>query len=252
VHRNGKVSWRLIGVLVLVLLFVVVVLQNTQVVRSQLFFWTLSMPRIILLFFALLVGFAVGYCATGRDRGREKSYLIPRAKGGRASGLEKPGSGNLRLARTRIETRETRAGLTKPVGKRSTLVTVGVLGVAAVCLLIGLFGANHAPNEVIARGIQLMPARTEDGGQEVPFALVAPNATDVSVLGDFNLWEPTALSEADGDGVWRTSMFLPLGRYEYAFLVDGRWWGQDPLADEYVRSFGEFSSVRYVGGGDGA
>jgi len=81
VHRTGKVSWRLIGVLVLVLLFVVVVVQNTQIVRIQLFFWTLSMSRIILLCFALLVGFAVGYCATGRNKGREKSYLIRRAKG---------------------------------------------------------------------------------------------------------------------------------------------------------------------------
>ena len=60
--------------------------------------------------------------------------------------------------------------------------------------------------------------RTEDGRQEVPFALVAPNATDVSVHGDFNFWEPSALSNADGDGVWMTSMFLPPGRYEYAFV----------------------------------
>ena len=143
-------------------------------------------------------------------------------------------------------------GSTKPVGKRSALPTVGVLGVAAVVgLVIGFVAANQAPKEAIARGIQLVPVRTEDGRQEVPFALVAPNATDISVLGDFNLWEPTALSDADGDGVWRTSMFLPPGRYEYAFVIDGRWWGQDPLADEYVRSFGEYSSVRYVGGGDG-
>ena len=139
------------------------------------------------------------------------------------------------------------------MGKRSTLLAVGVLGVAAVVgLVIGLVAANQAPKEAITRGIQLVPVRTEDGRQEVAFALVAPNATDVSVLGDFNLWEPTALSDADGDGVWRTSMFLPPGRYEYALVIDGRWWGQDPLADEYVRSFGEYSSVRYVGGGNGA
>jgi len=80
VHRNGKVSWRLIGVLVLVLLFVVVVLQNTQVVRIQLFFWTLSMSRIILLCFALVVGFAVGYFTTGWGNRRAKGYLIRKAK----------------------------------------------------------------------------------------------------------------------------------------------------------------------------
>jgi hypothetical protein len=46
---------------------------------------------------------------------------------------------------------------------------------------------------------------------------------------------------------------LPPGRYEYAFLVDGSWRGQDPDADEYIQSFGQFSSVRYIGrGGDDA
>ena len=137
------------------------------------------------------------------------------------------------------------------MGKRSTLLAFGVLGVAAVVgLLIGFVAANQAPKEAIARGIQLMPVRTGDGMQEVPFVWVVLNAAEVSVLGDFNLWEPTALSDVDGDGVWRTSMFLPPGRYEYAFVIDGRWWGQDPLADEYVSSFAECSSVRYVRAGD--
>jgi uncharacterized integral membrane protein len=81
VHRNGKVSWRLVGITALLLLFLVVVLQNTQIVPIQLFFWTLSMSRIILLCFALLVGFAVGYYMAGRGKGRERADLIRRAKG---------------------------------------------------------------------------------------------------------------------------------------------------------------------------
>jgi 1,4-alpha-glucan branching enzyme len=73
------------------------------------------------------------------------------------------------------------------------------------------------------------------------------------VVGNFNDWEATPLSDENGDGIWTASIPLPPGRYEYAFVVDGRWWGQDPLADEYVRSFGEYNSVRYVGQvGDGA
>jgi 1,4-alpha-glucan branching enzyme len=79
----------------------------------------------------------------------------------------------------------------------------------------------------------------------------APNAKSVAVLGTFNNWEPTPLTE-NKDGIWTASLTLPPGRYEYAFVVDGRWWGQDPLADEYVHSFGEYNSVRYVGkAGDG-
>jgi hypothetical protein len=147
----------------------------------------------------------------------------------------------------------SREGSPKPVHRKGLLLAAGVLCVAALAvLLIGAVVLKHAPTEAIARGIQLMPIRTEDGRQEILFALVVPDATDVSVLGDFNLWEATALSDVDGDGVWKTILFLPPGRYEYAFVIDGRWWGQDPAADEYVRSFGGYSSVRYVGGGDGA
>jgi 1,4-alpha-glucan branching enzyme len=87
----------------------------------------------------------------------------------------------------------------------------------------------------------------------VLFILPALNARVVSVVGSFSEWEPVPLSDDDGDGIWTTEIPLPPGRYEYAFIIDGRWWGQDPSADEYIRSFGEYSSVRYVGGGgDGA
>ena len=123
---------------------------------------------------------------------------------------------------------------------------------AAICLLVGVFAANQFGFDGGPPRIRLTPSRAADGSQEVLFVLPALNATDVSVVGNFNSWEPTALSDDDNDGIWMASIPLPPGRYEYAFVIDGRWWGQDPLADEYVQSFGEYSSVRYVGGGDGA
>ena len=130
---------------------------------------------------------------------------------------------------------------------------LGVVGATApICLLIGFFVANQFGFDDGTPGIRLTPSRTADGTQEVLFVLPALDATDVSVVGNFNSWEPTALSDDDNDGIWMASIPLPPGRYEYAFVIDGRWWGQDPLADEYVQSFGEYSSVRYVGGGDGA
>ncbi|RLE31277.1 hypothetical protein DRJ54_00810 [Candidatus Acetothermia bacterium] len=84
------------------------------------------------------------------------------------------------------------------------------------------------------------------------FAVVDPQAQSVAVVGDFSAWEPIPLSDPDGDGIWTAVLDLPPGRYEYAFVVDGNWVGQDPQADEYVRSFGEYTSVRYVGTGGGA
>jgi len=94
-----------------------------------------------------------------------------------------------------------------------------------------------------------LPAHAQGG---TLFAVVDPGAHSVAVVGDFSAWQPVPLSDPDGDGIWTTVLDLPPGRYEYAFVVDGRWIGQDPQADEYVRSFGEYASVRYVGTGGGA
>jgi len=51
---------KLITALVLVLLLLVVVLQNTQQVETRILFVTLTMPRAALLAGTLLVGIAVG------------------------------------------------------------------------------------------------------------------------------------------------------------------------------------------------
>lgn len=80
------------------------------------------------------------------------------------------------------------------------------------------------------------------------FVIAAPGARQVAVVGDFSAWQPIPLSDPDRDGIWTAIIPLPPGRYEYAFLVDGKWVGQDPLAQEYLRTFGEYVSVRYVGG----
>jgi len=135
-------------------------------------------------------------------------------------------------------------------GRIGQLSVVGAT--AAICLLVGVFVASQFGLDRTSSGIRLTPSQNADGTQEILFVLPALNADDVSVVGTFNAWEPTALSDEDDDGIWTASIPLPPGRYEYAFIIDGRWWGQDPLADEYVRSYGEYSSVRYVGGGDGA
>jgi hypothetical protein len=133
----------------------------------------------------------------------------------------------------------------------------GQLGViaatAAAFLLVGLFiGRDFVPGGGEPVGPQTAILRSQTGN-EVLFLLPALNAENVSVVGSFNEWEPTPLTDDDHDGIWTANIPLPPGRYEYAFIIDGRWWGQDPLADEYIRSFGEYSSVRYVGGGgDGA
>ena len=131
---------------------------------------------------------------------------------------------------------------------------LAVIGATAVVfLLVGTFLAERVsflggePDKAVSM------SAVAKSGDSVLFLMPAPGAQSVTVVGNFNNWEATPLADDDGDGIWTASIPLSPGRYEYAFVVDGRWWGQDPLADEYVRSFGDYSSVRYVGrAGDGA
>lgn len=48
-------------VLVLIVLFVIILVQNTQVIDVQIFFWKIAMSRIIMICFLLLMGFFIGY-----------------------------------------------------------------------------------------------------------------------------------------------------------------------------------------------
>jgi Carbohydrate-binding module 48 (Isoamylase N-terminal domain) len=81
------------------------------------------------------------------------------------------------------------------------------------------------------------------------FVLVAPQASTVSLVGDFNDWDPARSPMQTAQGVWATTVPLAPGRYRYAFLVNGVEWRADPGAppardDE----FGAPSSVITVGG----
>lgn len=79
------------------------------------------------------------------------------------------------------------------------------------------------------------------------FIVAYPEAKSVAVAGDFNGWTPTLLENRDG--LWIIKLNLSPGRYEYAFIIDGKLWVPDPRADEYVKTyFDKYNSVRYVRG----
>ena len=82
---------------------------------------------------------------------------------------------------------------------------------------------------------------------EVLFLVPPLNADSVAILGDFNNWRPTPM-QRQSNGLWAIRLKLGPGRYEYGFQIDGRWWGQDPRAHEYVRSYDTYNSVIYVRG----
>jgi len=62
--------------------------------------------------------------------------------------------------------------------------------------------------------------------KSVMFTLEAPAGLEVSVAGSFNDWKPQAMTKGS-DGLWRITVQLAHGTYEYKFLVDGDW-REDP------------------------
>jgi len=62
------------------------------------------------------------------------------------------------------------------------------------------------------------------GKKRVTFILEVKGAKNISLMGDFNNWnEKTHPMKKDDDDLWKKTVFLNSGRYEYRFLVDGQW-----------------------------
>jgi 1,4-alpha-glucan branching enzyme len=86
----------------------------------------------------------------------------------------------------------------------------------------------------------------------VQFRLVSPASSRVTVVGDFNNWDPQASPLARGSdrGIWSVRIALPPGRYRYTFLVDGTHWVPDPSEPPAVGDdFDTPTSVITVAGG---
>jgi 1,4-alpha-glucan branching enzyme len=83
--------------------------------------------------------------------------------------------------------------------------------------------------------------------RRVTFKLVAPEAKDVRISGNFNEWnyESTALKK-DASGVWKTMISLAPGTYEYRFIVDGEWRDDPECLLRVENPFGSQNCVRVV------
>lgn len=105
---------------------------------------------------------------------------------------------------------------------------------------------------LIAPGARTMPtdiARTASGSPLVQFGFVAPHASSVALVGDFNNWDPkaTPLRAASTGGVWSVEVPIQPGRHLYAFVVDGTAWRPDPAAPQASgEDYGEPNSALTV------
>lgn len=83
----------------------------------------------------------------------------------------------------------------------------------------------------------------------VQFGFVAPHASSVALVGDFNNWDPkaTPLRAASTGGVWSVEVPIQPGRHLYAFVVDGSVWRPDPAAPKATgEDYGEPNSALTV------
>lgn len=118
----------------------------------------------------------------------------------------------------------------------------GVLAVSTACLAFfaGLLAREvHRVNDWMRGG----------GRREVVLEYQSAGAREVALAGDFNQWG------RDGGGVraervgdrWVFRLRLAPGRYQYAFVVDGKTWLPDPGAPGIIPDgFGGRNSVLYV------
>jgi hypothetical protein len=138
-----------------------------------------------------------------------------------------------------------------------------LLAVASLIAVLAI-GAWGGARWAASRGVspRFSPARTvaaarvRDTGAErmaVTFVFRAPGASRVSLVGDFNGWDPkaTPLRRASLGDTWIAQVRLERGLHAYAFVIDGSDWSADPsapLAAEAI--FGRRNSVVVVGEGD--
>jgi hypothetical protein len=125
-------------------------------------------------------------------------------------------------------------------GGRLVLSPLAAAAAAMICVALGAAGALTffrstaegdptvaAPNAAAQREVRTMAdARTMGvvgGGTSVRFVIVAPNASRVSVVGNFNGWNPGAapMERLGGGDAWVRDVVLEPGRHAYAFFVDG-------------------------------
>jgi hypothetical protein len=91
---------------------------------------------------------------------------------------------------------------------------------------------------------------TAPGMAPITLTLNMPEARSVSVVGTFNAWDDKGyeMKKDRKKGAWTLVLHLPVGHYEYAFVLDGKELIPDPRAEFYQDDgFGNQNAVLIVG-----
>lgn len=136
----------------------------------------------------------------------------------------------------------------RPVHAIAAAIAFMVIGAAGATLVLARRGAETR----LAAAPAPATATTQDRAPvTVRFLLVAPSAHRVSVVGDFNGWDPAATPmrrSAAADDRWIVQIPVQPGRHVYAFYVDGDILSDPTAPRAHEEDFGVPQSLLLVGG----
>jgi len=100
---------------------------------------------------------------------------------------------------------------------------------------------------LVEKSIGTPRTKTKILTKKVQFEIIVPEAQEVCLAGDFNNWDTsTKQMKKDKKGIWKTTLSLNPGRYEYRLLVDGNWENDPSCSNCVPNEFGSQNCVRIV------
>jgi 1,4-alpha-glucan branching enzyme len=107
--------------------------------------------------------------------------------------------------------------------------------ISTVVILLILCGISYAAVPSVRPGMGAIPY---SGG--TAFRVWAPNATTVTVAGEFNNWNMTSKPLAsEGGGLWSVDIAGAIASQKYKYVINGSIWKADPRAGGVVNSVGD-------------
>ena len=91
------------------------------------------------------------------------------------------------------------------------------------------------------------PRNSLKGKRRITFSTMAPKARKVSLVADFNQWQPETHPMKKGKhGQWSRIVFLAPGEYDYKFWIDGVWTIDERNPKKRRNHFGTRNSIIQV------
>jgi len=123
-----------------------------------------------------------------------------------------------------------------PLGRAPRSSDLAVVVSAMICLMA-----------LASCALPVRPSQNVEGTLPVRFVYVDTKAREVCLAGSFNDWSVRSHCLTRTGDRWTVEVLLPPGRYQYAFLVDGATWREDPgavLSED--TGFGTRSSILII------